>query len=327
MNIAALKTVQAPPIGRRALKDMVTTGRIASPIKALIYADEGVGKSTFAAGAPKPIFVSFDNRTNHLDVARLKPKSWDETLSAIHLIEREGQEYATVVLDPLGWLETFCHTKVTGDPTVGIDSFDGGYGRGANAALAHWRILIDALDRLWEQGKNILLVAHTEVKSFDDPRGPKFDRYQVSMKQSAAGRFRQWADYVIFAEIETIAKKASANGSMKGVSTERRIAHLKPHGAYNAKFSGSGPAQIDLSWRAFEEAITASPKKAQALRDRIFAIAAEIGDDVVTAKLKGFVAEAKDDSDRLEEIANSAATKLAEVQATKTETDQTKKEG
>src|SRR5205085_11862391 len=118
--------------------------------KALIYGEEGAGKSTFAAGAPKPYFLSFDNRTNHLDVERAKPRSWDETLSVLQLLEREGQEYQTIVMDPLGWLETYCHTKVTGDPLLGISSGDFAYGRGAEAAMAHWRIMIDQLDRLWE---------------------------------------------------------------------------------------------------------------------------------------------------------------------------------
>lgn len=326
MNVSQLKNVTPVAPKRLSLKELTTKGRIASPIKALIYGEEGAGKSTFAAGAPRPIFISFDNRTNHLDITRVKPRSWDETLQVLALLEREGQDYDTVVLDPLGWLETQIHLKVTGDPLASISSGDFAYGRGAEAAMSYWRIVIDQLDRLWEQGKNIILVAHREVKAFDDPRGPKYDRFQVSMKANAAGRFRQWVDYVIFAEVEVVAKKTSATGSMKASTTDRRFAHLKPHGAYDAKFSGSGPACVDLSWRAFYEAVTESQKRAEETRQRIWAIAEQIGDPEVTAKLKSYVAEAGEDGDRLEELANAAANKLAEVEA-KNATQPKTKEG
>jgi hypothetical protein len=50
-------------------------------VRALIYGAEKVGKSTWSAGAPKPIFLGAESGTERLDVDRLQPSSWEEALS------------------------------------------------------------------------------------------------------------------------------------------------------------------------------------------------------------------------------------------------------
>ena len=62
----------------------VRRGKIAAPIKALVYGVEGVGKSTLGAGLPDPRFVCAESGTEQLDVARLpEPRAWGEVLQAL----------------------------------------------------------------------------------------------------------------------------------------------------------------------------------------------------------------------------------------------------
>ncbi|NBW12846.1 MAG: hypothetical protein EBR82_32965 [Caulobacteraceae bacterium] len=56
----------------------VVKGRIAGPRKLLLYGDHGVGKSSFAASAPEPLFLDIEGGTNDLDVAR-----WDEPIKTM----------------------------------------------------------------------------------------------------------------------------------------------------------------------------------------------------------------------------------------------------
>ena len=48
----------------------IITGKIASPKKVLIYGPEGIGKSTFAAQFPEPVFIDTEGSTKDMDVAR-----------------------------------------------------------------------------------------------------------------------------------------------------------------------------------------------------------------------------------------------------------------
>ncbi len=50
--------------------ESVRTGRIEKPIRVLMYGTDGVGKTTFAADAPGPVFLAAEDGTAQLDVAR-----------------------------------------------------------------------------------------------------------------------------------------------------------------------------------------------------------------------------------------------------------------
>ena len=44
----------------------------------VLYGPEGIGKSTFAAQLPQPLFIDTEGGTRHLDVQRFaeRPSSW-----------------------------------------------------------------------------------------------------------------------------------------------------------------------------------------------------------------------------------------------------------
>ena len=54
-----------------SLLSKATTGKVFKPYIVTIFGPEGVGKSTFGAEAPNPIFACTEDGSNHLDVIRL----------------------------------------------------------------------------------------------------------------------------------------------------------------------------------------------------------------------------------------------------------------
>src|SRR6185436_11325620 len=95
----------APKGPSRMTLGNVVKGPVAAPLRTVLYGPEGIGKSTFAAGSHKPIFLCAEDGTNELDVARLKPATWDELFEAIAMLTTETHDYATVVTDTLYWAE------------------------------------------------------------------------------------------------------------------------------------------------------------------------------------------------------------------------------
>ena len=63
----------------------ITDGKIKRPQKVVVYGSEGIGKSTFAAQFPKPLFIDTEGGTSHMNVRRInKPQSWTELINILN---------------------------------------------------------------------------------------------------------------------------------------------------------------------------------------------------------------------------------------------------
>ena len=51
----------------------ITSGKIESAQKVIIYGPEGIGKSTFASKFPSPLFSDTEGSTKHMDVCLSLP--------------------------------------------------------------------------------------------------------------------------------------------------------------------------------------------------------------------------------------------------------------
>ena len=305
--------IQATTQRRKAL-DTVKKGILQTPLRILVYGAEKVGKSTFAAGAPSPIFVGSDSGTERLDVDRLQPASWEEAIGFIADIANEEHKYETIVVDPLGWFEPMINTVVTGSPTGNIDKWEGGYGKGASAACAHWREMIAGLERCWrDRGMNVVCVGHATIKSFQNPEGAAYDRYELVLQKTAAGLFRQWVDVVGYTNLETSVKKADGEAKARAVVTGYRALHLAPSAAYDAGSRINLPAELPLGWEPLQAAIDAESGRASELLALISAQCVELKDEKVIVFTKDFLRRNKNNTNKLAELSNRLAAKIQET--------------
>ena len=298
------------PIARRKFSlDDVVTGKLSQPRRVLGFGIEGCGKSTFGGGAPDAVFLSTEGGTGHLDIARLPvPESWDEALELIGLVEA-STKYKTLVVDPVNWLEPMCWARVTGgvgrrpdESTLdAIEKYGGGFKKGYEAAVGHWKHFVLALERVWRSGKHVVVLAHAHVKAFNDPMGFSYDRYEIQLHPKAAGLLRQWFDDVLFMKHEVLGK--NENGKSLAVSTGARVIHTQWDRAYDAKNRAGLPAELPLSWADYWGAVQAGTERHSSLKEEIATLAAGLDSDVRTRAL-GASAAAGSNVDKLAEIAN-----------------------
>jgi RNA polymerase sigma factor (sigma-70 family) len=133
---------------------------------------EGIGKSTFGAQAPKPIFIQTEDGLDEIACERFPlAKTYDDVVGALAELRIEKHDYETVVIDSLDWLERMIWDKVCQDTgTKNIEKADGGYARGYMHALTYWREIVDQLNQLRSgHGMVVLLIAHAKVEKFEDP--------------------------------------------------------------------------------------------------------------------------------------------------------------
>jgi hypothetical protein len=172
----------APPTPKLTLA-RVSKGKVARPLWTHLYGPEGMGKSTFGARAPEPIFIDAEDGTANIDTTRFvfddagrtKPKDWPEVLEAIRTLDREEHPYRTLVLDTVDALEALIWAHICKrDGKTSIEDY--GFGKGYVAAVDEWRLLIAALERIRAKGMNVITLGHSIVKAFHNPEGDDFDR-------------------------------------------------------------------------------------------------------------------------------------------------------
>ncbi|HPD13885.1 MAG TPA: ATP-binding protein, partial [Planctomycetota bacterium] len=161
------------------LMQAIQRGKQPMPPRLMVYGTEGIGKSTLAANAPKPIFVQTEDGLNEIACEKFPlAASVDDVLAALTELGAEQHDYQTVVIDSLDWLERLIWDAVCREFRVSsIEKADGGYQRGYVHALTHWRRVVDALNALRVgKGLAVILIAHAKVEKFEDPEATTYDR-------------------------------------------------------------------------------------------------------------------------------------------------------
>lgn len=317
-NGTVQSTLQLPPKPSRMTLSSLVKGKLDQPLRVLLYGQEGVGKSTFAASAPAPIFLGAEDGTAQLDVVRFPtPESWNEVLEAVATLTNEQHKFQTLVVDTLDWVEPLLWAHMIRrdrNPKNDLKTIeDYGYGKGYNAALDDWRVLLAALERLRKaKGMHVVLLAHSWIKSFKNPEGDDFDRYELKLNAKAAGLWKEWADDVLFARFEILAHKDTQTRRVRGVSTGARLIHTERTAAYDAKNRHSLPEELPLAWADYEAAVKAGKvSEPGALRAEIERKAKELGGDLEKAILET-LPKAGDDVSKLVILNNKVNAKLAE---------------
>lgn len=235
----------------------IKRGREELPPRIVVFGVEGIGKTTFAAGAPAPIFIQTEDGLGGLDVARFPLcQSIDDVLSAIGTLYGEQHDFGTVCLDSLDWCENLIWRQIEEKH----DAKDLAYGKGAVIAAEKWRELLEGLNALrLEKGMAVLLIAHCAIKRFDSPETEPYDRYVLKLQDRSSALVREWADAVLFANYKTVTRSTDVGFQQKvtrGVSTGERLLFTSERPAYLAKNRYALPESLPMSWQSLQDAIT-----------------------------------------------------------------------
>jgi hypothetical protein len=246
----------------------VRSGRELLPPRIVLYGTEGVGKSTFGASAPAPVFVPTEDGLGQLDCARFPlAESLQDVLAALAALYAEPHDYRTVVVDILDWLERPVFDELCRRyEAASVEKGDGGYGKGYVHALGYWRRVLAVLDRLrLERGMAVVCIAHAKVERFEDPEASAYDRHAPRLHKHAAALVCEWADAVLFAGRKVRVRREDAGfNRTRGIATavghdggERVLRTVGGPGCV-AKNRYCLPPELPLSWPAFVAAMTAS---------------------------------------------------------------------
>ena len=246
-----------------SLLQQITTGKAAQPPRIMIYGSEGIGKSTFAANAPKTVFIQTEDGLGEIDCAKFPlVGTFDDMVAQLKAIRDEQHEYQTLAIDSLDWLERIIWDRVCADYGVKcIEKADGGYGKGYTHALTYWRQVISILNEIRERRKMaVILVAHAKVERFEDPEHPAYDRYTPRLHKAACSLVCEWVDAVLFATRRMRVDSDTGKAAPVGADGGERILRSFGSPACIAKNRYRLPPEMELSWAAFVQGLSVSAK-------------------------------------------------------------------
>lgn len=235
--------------------------------RVLLYSSHGIGKTTFGASAPNPIFILTEDGLGTLQVPHFPlAKTEAEVLEAIGVLYNDEHDFQTVVIDSLDWLDSL----IWADINEKYEAKDLAYGKGAVIAAERWRVILDGLNALRnDRGMSVILLAHAQIKRFDSPEVEPYERYMPKLQERSSAVVQEWCDCVLFANFKTIVKKDDIGFNQKvsrGITTGERLLYTVEKPAYLAKNRYGLPDALPLAWQSFADAIaeSISPPAAQA---------------------------------------------------------------
>lgn len=238
-----------------SILDYVYSSRAVTPRRCLLYGLHGIGKSTWAANWPAPVFLPTEDGLAHLNVAQL-PLSKDVDQFRFYLdglIESDHQ-FQTCVVDTVDWLEDLIFSDVCRRyRKSSIENFQ--FGKGYKYGVDSLMDLLGKLDLLQKQrGMHIVFLSHARVDKHTDPLQPTYDRYSPDLQRSLGKKISEWCDEVFFATAkiyvvsEDLGFEKKASRSIG--SNERVIYTSADGGAYTAKNRLGLPPEIPLDFAA-----------------------------------------------------------------------------
>ena len=220
------------------------------PPRIVLYGGAGIGKTFFAASMNKPIFVLTEDGMGKIEADHFPlSESFEDVLKNLQSLIDNDNDYKTLVVDSLDWLEPLIWDKACQDNNFkSIESV--GYGKGYVEALKYWRIYLNLLNELREKGYTIMQIAHNQIKRFESPEIEAYDRHELKLHRKAADLILEHSDCCFFANFKLGTVQVKGKGgtmTTKAVAGDR-VVYTVEKPAYLAKNRYALPESLPFDW-------------------------------------------------------------------------------
>jgi hypothetical protein len=235
----------------------IVSGKTRRPRRVLLYGTHGIGKSTWAAAAPNPIFLTIEDGLNDIGCDRTPLlNELGQVNNWVSNLIQQDHEYRTLVIDTVDWLEKLIHDNVALES--GKRSIEEiGYGKGYLLAIKHWDFILRSLDALREKrNMAVILLAHARSTKYDPPDGDGYFRYEPDLHKTVSPTLQEWADEVFFANyrVDVIQKEEKFNQTRtRAVGCGERVIFTTEMPTHLAKRRVVMPNVIPMSFAAYSQ--------------------------------------------------------------------------
>lgn len=198
-----------------------------------VYGPPGVGKTTLASLAPKPLLIDLEDGAERVAVDRTQKINSVAEFVAI-MREFVRSDYDTAIIDTLDMLESLVFKDVLEENN--LKSLIQDYGRGYEIAREKWVGLMKVFDVCITKNKNILCTCHEQIQTYASPDADTYDRYTLKLHKKVCAMLVARMDAVLFAQKEMILLRDKTDKErMIGKGTGNRVLRTTEAPAWVAK--------------------------------------------------------------------------------------------
>ena len=215
----------------------------------LIYGGEGRGKTTLACKFPKPVAMLLERGLPRgVSVDAIDGlASYNDVLEALRALYQDPQGYQTLIIDTLDSLEPMLLDAVCAkNGWKNIESPS--YGKGFVIADQEWQRFIRAVSALRDKGMTVVMVAHSTIERFDDPRAPSYTAYWPKLHKRARHLILDACDVVGFLaeDLRVATDDSGFRERTRATSSNQRFLFVEGCPAFVAKNRYAMPAKIAI---------------------------------------------------------------------------------
>jgi hypothetical protein len=217
--------------------------------KIILYGPSGMGKTTLASTAPKPVFIGCDDggrktrnpKTGEPVMHVAGVESFADVRAALQ--SDVFDDYKTIVIDTgtelQHWAMVYMFAVIPHEKGQRVSSIEGyGFGKGYRHLFDTMHLIQSDLDRLVRLGKNIIILCQSAAMNETNTGGENYLKdgpdLQHSDKCSIRNNFIAWADHVFRLNWEN----ASVDNK-KITPVSSRMVQTYPDATFHAKSRGT----------------------------------------------------------------------------------------
>jgi hypothetical protein len=245
----------------------IKRGKQPGPRRILLYGKHGIGKSTWAAAAPSPLFLNIEDGLADIDCDKTDPlKTFSEFMDSLVWLDGQKHKYRTVVIDTVDWVEQLIHDRVCEENGVkAIADID--YGKGPGKALPRWKMVINWLDQLRTKRRmGVILLSHASPLKAKNPGEESYDCWGPAIDHGASELLQEWCDEVLYARTRVFTKQEDLGFKKTraiAIGGEERFVQCTASASANAKNRLGLPNELPFSWPEYATYFTKASKSEQ----------------------------------------------------------------
>lgn len=222
----------------------ITSGRTISPMRGIVYGDNGIGKTSTLACAMKPIIMNMEGNCDHIDCDKKRIIKFEDFHGLLNDLLIQPHDYKTLIPDSLDSVQTILNEKIMNSYSLKQLS----YGKDAAIWKMYIKEIMDKIEKLNTiKRMNILFTAHSKVKAVNNPMTEAYDRYDLRINEEMRTGFCNWAQFIVFAQKEVILEEEETSfGKKKAKSLVRRAWYTQGDPTYYGKNVFNLPKKISM---------------------------------------------------------------------------------
>jgi hypothetical protein len=254
------------------MKLAVVSGKKKAPYCLVLYGVPGIGKSTLANKAPKPLFIDLEGGLSQIDCARVpvvdgqdhtRIMEWKSPTPGMRgFIEAltdafKAEDYQTVVVDTITEAEVLLVRYILESSELNPRRYgsltDFGYNKGFQMLGEQWSNFMRYVGRLMAAtGKNVIFVGHSQIARVEEPGLEPYDRFDLNIHKQCKPHLVNFADGIFFARSELVVRDKETGTKKQAVSSGKRFLFCTEKPNWLAKNRFGLPEKIEMNPDVFK---------------------------------------------------------------------------